>query len=581
MSTIKELEQEAKEIKKKKAKADKLADKNCDIINMTENVQKSLKKYLLHSYDGNKTNYEVYLQNFFDNAINDPNSKAGQILGQALIHPDMLSQLDESVNNAIAKDRDFMMYRIVKTLFDKQREVLFDNLIRRKAIMCSRRAGKSVLASKSIVAAATNENSPILYVNLSFDNAIAQCFDNVINLAEEINLPIENSSKANGEIVFKNGSSVRFKGNSNKTEREKLRGYKYRLVIIDEAQSQGGLQYLLDDIISPLLMDFTDSVLVVQGTPPRTKKTYWERLYNEWGNGKDPRSKAYHWDMTQNPFIENAEEEIEKICLRKGISKDDSFIQREFYGNIVYDVEAQVYKGYKTYKEIPESFVPTHAVVGCDWGYNDNNGWVSLIYNVKQNEGYVVFEERYNKATMSKMIKTTVDIYNETLEWCKKRNSNFNKDNLLVIGDTNEKVLLSELFTNYKLPAYPAYKYDKEAAISLLADLLRTGIIKIPEKGFCEDECEQTVYERDDEGAILNVIDDKVFHPNILFALLYATRQFLFDTGNPLGGKSKEQKDNWNDNGDTNWGTSVEEINYFERPSVEDTDIEAVVWDDD
>ena len=45
---------------------------------------------------------------------------------------------------------------------------------------------------------------------------------------------------------------------------------------------------------------------------------------------------------------------------------------------------------------------------------------------------------------------------------------------------------------------------------------------------------------RDDEDNILPEIDDELFHPDALMALLYACRQMWFDTGAPYGGESSE-----------------------------------------
>jgi len=64
--------------------------------------------------------------------------------------------------------------------------------------------------------------------------------------------------------------------------------------------------------------------------------------------------------------------------------------------------------------------------------------------------------------------------------------------------------------------------------------------LDIPEDGIIADECDRTLYKRDDEDNILPEIDDELFHPDALMALLYACRQMWFDTGAPYGGQSSE-----------------------------------------
>ena len=59
------------------------------------------------------------------------------------------------------------------------------------------------------------------------------------------------------------------------------------------------------------------------------------------------------------------------------------------------------------------------------------------------------------------------------------------------------------------------------------------------------DEFERILYKRDDEDNIIPEIDDEIFHPNIMMALLYASRQYWYDIGNELGGESQVKKDNW------------------------------------
>ena len=84
-----------------------------------------------------------------------------------------------------------------------------------------------------------------------------------------------------------------------------------------------------------------------------------------------------------------------------------------------------------------------------------------------------------------------------------------------------------------------AYKYDKPVGISYLSQTLRGeggATIYVPKDGVCADEMERTVYKRDDQDKIISEIDDEVFHPNALDALLYASRQFAFDCGADTGG---------------------------------------------
>lgn len=495
-------------------------------------VYDSLRNMLLSPDKKGHIYYEQFLQKFLEEAKKNPESKAAQVVANTILKEDILDQLDESVEKAIARDTEFMEYRIVKTLFDKQRDVLFDNLVRRKVIMCSRRAGKTELAKRQLVYTCTKPNSPCIYINLTFANAINQCFDGVVELAEYIGLEITRQSKVDGYIEFQNGSSIKFHGNSNVTDIEKLRGYKARLVIIDEAQSQRMMRYLVDDVISPLLMDYTDSVLVLQGTPPRIAKTYFEDAYvignNSSASGKN---KSYTWSMINNPYIENVEQEIDDICKRKGLTRESPLIQREYLGLIAYDTEAMVFKGYKTYKEIPNEFKPTHIAIGCDWGFADYNAIISLAYNVDTKQSYVIQEKKFNKSTVSDIINECKQSYEYAKDFAIRHNQDFDFSNINFYCDTNEKSITYEMSTTYGLPAYNCYKHDKAMAIAQLAELCRTGRCVIKEGDILSTEFQQTVYKRDEQDNILPEVDDDIFHPDAADALLYASRQMVFDFG--------------------------------------------------
>lgn len=510
-------------------------------------VQEEFKNLLLDessmSVDKNAPYYKKFISKSLKNALSNTNSKSAQYIMSLIIPENTLKELDEEHERKMAKDIDFMKYRIIKTLFDKQRDILLDDKIRYKVIMCSRRAGKTEDAKRILIDQCVEPNSPCYYVNLTFSNAIAQCYDGCIELAKEIGLTIKSEDRTNGYIEFDNGSSIRFRGNANKTEQEKIRGFKARLVIIDESQSQKGLKYLVDDIISPLLMDYTDSKLILQGTPPRIAHTYFENAFIEAQNGKDSKTKAYSWSMLDNPYIENVDEEIDRICQRKGITRDNSLIQREYLGKIAYDIEAMPFKGYKTYDKIPSSFKPTDCAIGCDWGFADYNAIVPLLYDRVTKQGYVIKTKKFNKSTITDIINECRDTYEYVKKIAMTLNPMFDLSRIGFYCDTNEESITYELATTYNLPAYNAYKYDKSMATEQLADYCRSGRILTEENDELVKEYEQIVYKRDEEDNILPEIDDDIFHPDSESALLYASRQFAFDCGETNGGESKDKKD--------------------------------------
>ena len=246
--------------------------------------------------------------------------------------------------------------------------------------------------------------------------------------------------------------------------------------------------------------------------------------------------------MFENPFIPDPDKVIQDICDEKGITRDSAFIQREFYGKIVYDTEAQVFKDYKVYKgAIPQDFIPTHIYTGVDFGFADYNGIVTMAANVEQKRAYVIFERKFNKATVSMIVDAVREGFEDGKRFIIERNPNADLSNCQIFTDTNEKSITYELSQTYGLPAYCAYKYDRALAFETLAEWCRTGRILNIEGGEVANEFEQTLYKRDDLDNITSELDDG-FHPDITMALLYASRQFFFDCGEDAGGESGNKK---------------------------------------
>ena len=511
-------------------------------------VYEQLKQDLLNGDSAKqKPYYQTFLNNYLKQALKDPNGRPASTVASMIFTPDVLTALDASHEREMANDINFALYKLNEDYFQEQRDVLVEiNHSKKILVCCSRRAGKSYFCAGAIVKSALkNPGSRIIYINLTFKNAVKQIWDNVIKASEETGLQIDKSSKNDGEIEWVNGSSLRIKGNSNNAEADTLRGEsKVSLVVIDEAFHQKNMEYAINEVIMPFLADLGDKATILcTGTPPRIPHTYMEKL---WSNDKTWRH--YHWTAENNPHIPDFEKFIEEVCEAKGLTKDAPFIQREYYGVIgAYDTEAMVFKNYQTYTELPTSFTANRIAIGCDWGFSDYNSIITVAYNTQSGEAYVIEEKKFNKATVSEIITEVKRSY----EAAKNR---FGIDDIQILCDTNEQSITYELYANQHLPAYNAYKYDKASAIAQLSDWLRSGKIKVNANDiYLKDEFERTLYKRDeDDDSILPEIDDDIFHPDAIMALLYASRTIAFDMGDKwqidgvnTGGESTNKKEGW------------------------------------
>lgn len=485
---------------------------------------------------------ESFIEQMLSEAKKEPSGPLGQLVAKQIMQEDILSKLDAETDKALAKDVDFLEYRLMKQLYDRQRDVYLDDMIHKKIVIGSRRIGKTTLATRLMVKDCIRPNRHALFIGLKFETAINLAFDETVRMAESIGLVITKKSKNDGNIEFTNGSKITFKGNYTVRDQDtNFQGDHYSLVIVDEVQSQKNVQHLLDDLIRPAMSDYADSTIVLTGTPPRIKGTYAEKVWKEFKGWKH-----YSWTMAENPFIINenhtVDSMIEDICREKGITPDAPFIKREYFGSWEYDTESMVFKDFKVYKELPKTFIPTDIAIGTDYGFSDYNSIIALAYNRTTGQAYVINEKKFNKATVTDIINACKEVF----EFCKKfaieRNSNFDFAKLAFYCDTSDQSITYELNTNYKIPAFNCYKYDKKMAIAQLSDWCRTGKIMVLENGALQDEFEMTVYKRDEQDNITSEIDDDLFHPDAIDALLYASRQYAYDCGYEIGGESTDKE---------------------------------------
>lgn len=518
-------------------------------ILVRKTVNNAFKDFLLSKNKKGVEYYNEFLINFMNSAKLYPNSNAGMFMAERLIPEEVLKELDATDEKDTKERINFIKFKIQSDFFKQQRDVILDtNHYGKIVVCCSRRAGKTELSTGAILTASLIPESRIIYINLTFTNAINQIWNDLLKRAEDFGISIESSSKSEGNIIFSNGSSLRIMGNPNNSELEKLRGEKkVSLIIIDEFFHQKNMEYGINEIISPLLTDRKDSTLICIGTPPRLAKTYGEKVWNE--NGW----KKYHWTMFDNPYIPEPKEFLQKLCVDKGITEDSPFIQREFYGVIgSYDTEALIFKDRKTYTKDIESEIKKGAIkitgiaIGVDYGFSDFNSIVTVAYNKDEKKSYVIEESKFNKSTVSVIIEAIKKHYENAKNIINAQK--LNKDCVKIYCDTNEESITADLRVNYSLPAFNCYKYDKDYAIELLAEELRTGRMQIKKNDFLDEEMQKVLHPRDEDGNILPGFDEEEGeHTDITMALLYASRKIFFDMNYDIKFKESIPKtSDWN-----------------------------------
>ena len=219
----------------------------------------------------------------------------------------------------------------------------------RNVVKCSRRSGKTegkLRRGRRFFVRGKN----VLYIGRvlknvrhqywqPFKNALAKAGIDMLSKATSTVKPNEQDlvmrNDAGGMLMCISADDVR--------DIEKGRGYKWDLVMVDEAQSfpDEVLEPLIDMIVIPTLID-TGGALDLGGTPPDPTKGdatngYFVRAIRqaEANKGGDPR-KGWHlhgWTMFDNPHI--PAENVEEAYAARGIGPGHPVWEAEVLGRLV------------------------------------------------------------------------------------------------------------------------------------------------------------------------------------------------------------------------------------------------------
>ena len=285
-----------------------------------------------------------------------------------------------------------------------------------------------------------------------------------MDLIREYSIGINREARNEGLLVIDNESEFHFVGNSTINERDKLRGGKYDLVIIDEAQSQPALIYLIESILEPTLKD-KQGTLVISGTGPRIRGTRWGYLWNEIDKISALR---LNWNMSVNPYMPDYKSVLETIRKEKGWTEDNPVYVSEYLGKECMDDDALVYRleedNYyssdaltKWINSQPPSDI--HFVVGIDYGFEDFTAIAEVAFSSHRPEAFLIYEKKFNRSGVED-IKLALDEC--VMAMFDKPFSNVPEANKKLIGfaDTagGMKMVSYEMTTKWKYNILPAMK---------------------------------------------------------------------------------------------------------------------------
>ena len=419
-------------------------------------------------------------------------------------------------------DTDFAEYTIRKALFPWQKEV-FDDANLRKLLICSRRTGKTYFEAAYMIAHCMKPFDQIevngriiekkrsaIYVGMTIEKAAANIWQTLQDLAKACHFPNIKFDNGKYRATFSNGNFIQLAGNSNKQEREKIRGSEWSLAIVDEVQSAQAMYYLMSSILEPII-SARHGEIILSGTGPLIKG-YWSDMIE---NCVSKGWSLYHKSIFDNPTIENPEQVLEQVKAANGWTDSNITFRREYKAEICWDDNLLIYPTVQYYEDIPQDFSPTKCYIGVDLGFADRSAIEAVLLD-DFGEGYL-----FSEWCKAKQDSTT--IFNQILATKDAIKSKYPNVEFHVVTDTNEKNMTQDWYNRGLTELELAIKYELSYSYALLNEYLGSGRLKIKKNGPADEDHEKTSYKWDAETQqIVYEEDKKNWHEDATAALRYA-----------------------------------------------------------
>lgn len=378
---------------------------------------------------------------------------------------------------------------------------------------CSRRAGKSSgLAIRFFKTMNRYPGSTCRYLALTGDSAR----DIMWPVLEELDQKYKIGLKfipSRLTVINPVGGKLRLYGADMKNFIRRLRGNKSPGTAVDESQEFGShLEYLVDDILTPMMADFVDAWLAIAGTPGPVPNGYFFDVTKQ----KKYGYSHHEWTLFDNPHLPNPQKFVSDLIEKKQWPSNHPTLLREWQNQWVVDLESLWIK-YKSdindFVERPIQIKQWNYILGIDIGWKDADAFAVLAWSESSPVTYLIEEIVTNKQDITSL-RTAI----ETLQ---KRYS-FHK----IVMDTGGlgKKIAEELKFRYGLPIEAADKARKQENAEILNDALRLGNFRARKDGrFAQDS--YLIQVDWDKSSPDRIVIKKSPHSDIIDAVLYAFKE--------------------------------------------------------
>lgn len=334
---------------------------------------------------------------------------------------------------------------------------------------CSRRAGKSTgLGKRFFKTMQRHPKAKCFYLGLTRDSAREIMWPVLQELNETYKL---GCTFVESKLLVKhpNGSKLQLYGADMKNFVKRLRGQKSPGIGVDEAQDFGThLQSLIEDILTPMLVDYEDGWLAITGTPGPVPQGYFFKVTQERKYGYSHHS----WTILENPYIPNPGAFIDDLKIRQEWDEENPTLKREWRNQWVLDVKSlwiQYNANKNDYKELPKLSGNNKYsyILGIDWGFKDSDALAVLAYSDESADTYLVEEVITPRQGVTALA-------NQIEEMRKK----YDISKIVMDEGGGGKKMAEEFRKQKAIPVEPADKLRKQETVDFFNDSLRTGRFK-------------------------------------------------------------------------------------------------------
>lgn len=239
----------------------------------------------------------------------------------------------------------------------------------------TRRSGKSeVLCIEALEVADQFPGEVVPYVTPTIRKGAEFVFPKFEELNHKFKLGLH-ISRGDYCVRTPSGGRIQIYGLATEPEAEKGRGFRFPMVIFDEAGAhrQDLLERSVKETFGPATADFEGlggRGIVLAGTAGREPDCYWEQMVGGNRHVSKLGASVHFMTIHDNPFFKGREQAILEGHLRKNnLPANDAGYRREWLGEFCADSEGLCYQRWGG-QLLPRHMIPTggYTVMGLDLG---------------------------------------------------------------------------------------------------------------------------------------------------------------------------------------------------------------------